>query len=253
MPDRDLAEEGEQDVAHPTGFSTSVDGRPVAMQAERRALLRGRDVTGALAALKLPVLSDDLTRLLDALPRADRDRLVAAGLARVDEYDAGKGVERHLQPGWTVKETWFWRQSFPAGATLRVEHRYTPGTGGTVDTMLADPRFAAEPDVRRKIARYCIDESFLAGVGRLRAQRRGSLAALPESWLSYILTTGAYWGAPIGSFRLVVEKGAPDNLVSFCGDGIRKISPTRFEMRKANWRPERDLHVLIVGRIDRAD
>ena len=39
-----------------------------------------------------------------------------------------------------------------------------------------------------------------------------------------------YRRSPIGRFRLVVDKGAPGNLVSFCGEGVRKISPTRFEM-----------------------
>jgi hypothetical protein len=45
---------------------------------------------------------------------------------------------------------------------------------------------------------------------------------------------------------LVVDKGVPDNLVSFCGEGVRKIGPTRFEIRRRNWRPDRDLKVLIV-------
>ena len=53
---------------------------------------------------------------------------------------------------------------------------------------------------------------------------------------------------PKGStlFRLVVDKGKPDNLVSFCMDGVRKISPTQFEVRKTNFEPRRDLPVLIV-------
>jgi hypothetical protein len=28
--------------------------------------------------------------------------------------------------------------------------------------------------------------------------------------------------------------------------GVKKISPTRYEVRHANWRPTRDLHVLII-------
>ena len=31
---------------------------------------------------------------------------------------------------------------------------------------------------------------------------------------------------------LVVDKGQPGNLVSFCMDGVTKISPSRFEVRK---------------------
>ena len=50
------------------------------------------------------------------------------------------------------------------------------------------------------------------------------------------------------AFRLVVDKGSPDALVSFCGEGVRKIAPTQFEMRKDNFTPTRDLDVLILAR-----
>jgi hypothetical protein len=69
---------------------------------------------------------------------------------------------------------------------------------------------------------------------------------LPETTVGYILKTGANWRSPIRNFRLVVDKGSPDNIVSFCGTGIRKISPTQFEMQRTNWRPDRDLRVLIL-------
>ena len=69
---------------------------------------------------------------------------------------------------------------------------------------------------------------------------------LPDRRIDYVLTTGANRRTPIGSIRHVVDKGAPGNLVSFCGEGVRRLSPTRFEMRKSNWRPDRDLKVLIV-------
>ena len=58
---------------------------------------------------------------------------------------------------------------------------------------------------------------------------------------------GAKWARPIGRFRLVVDKGEPGNLVSFCESGVRKIGPTRYEVVHRNWRPARDLHVLIVS------
>jgi hypothetical protein len=69
---------------------------------------------------------------------------------------------------------------------------------------------------------------------------------LPEQRIAYILKTGANWRAPIGDFRLVVDKGDARNIVSFCATGTRKISPTRFEVRRSNWRPDRDLDILIV-------
>jgi uncharacterized protein DUF4424 len=242
MPDRDLTEAHFSDVAYPEDFRTLVEDRQVAMAVERRALLRGGDRTALLARLGIP--PDAGSGALDRLPAAEQARLLQLGLAAVDEYDDGHGWERHLVPAWTVKETWHWEQTFPAGRDLHVEHVYTPGTGGSVGTALADPGLRASAQGRRMIADYCIDAAFLAGVDRL-ARRAGG--TVPEKRVGYILTTGSNWRSPIDRFRLVVDKGAADNLVSFCGEGVRKISPTQFEMRKSGWRPDRDLKVLIVA------
>jgi hypothetical protein len=67
-----------------------------------------------------------------------------------------------------------------------------------------------------------------------------------ESWIDYILVTGGNWEKPIGDFRLVVDKGSPSTLVSFSGNGGKKIGPTTFEMRKRNWRPGKDLAILFL-------
>ncbi|HEX8261808.1 MAG TPA: DUF4424 domain-containing protein [Allosphingosinicella sp.] len=240
MPDRDLGEANFSDVAYPEDFRTTVDGRPVTMAVERKALLKGADRTALLAGLGLAPESEG--KALDALGEAQRERLVKLGLAAIDEYDNGKGWEKHYVPAWTVKETWHWQQVFPAGRDLVVEHSYVPGTGGSVDAALGFPEFRAGPEGRAMIRDYCVEPDFLAGLDRLR--RRSP--ATPEQRIGYILTTGGNWRSPIGRFRLVVDKGAPENLVSFCGEGVRKISPTRFEMVRSNWRPERDLKVLIV-------
>ena len=96
------------------------------------------------------------------------------------------------------------------------------------------------------IADYCVDAAFLAALDRRAEATRAEYPVLPEKRIGYVLTTGGNWAAPIGRFRLIVDKGAADNLVSFCGEGVRKVSPTRFEMVKTNWRPTRDLKVLIV-------
>jgi hypothetical protein len=67
-----------------------------------------------------------------------------------------------------------------------------------------------------------------------------------QHFLEYILTTGANWSGPIKNFRLVVDKGAPENLVSFCGQSVRKISPTQFELRASNFVPSSNVSVLIL-------
>ncbi|PSJ41650.1 DUF4424 domain-containing protein [Allosphingosinicella deserti] len=245
MPDDDLANREHGDVAFPHNFATRVDGRPVRMAVERKAVLGGKDHTALLTSLGVP-LSDEPGDALDRLGKAAQDRLVALGLVQPDEYERGGGMERHLAPAWTVKETHYWEQLFPAGRDLVVEHAYVPGTGGSVGTPFAIAGFRESSEGKAMIARYCADAAFLAGVDRLARKKGGENAALPNLSIGYVLKTGANWRSPIGRFRLVVDKGAPENLVSFCGAGVRKIGPTQFEVRHTNWRPTDDLDVLIV-------
>ncbi len=248
MPDRDLSQEAFGDVAFPHGFETKVDGARVATKVERKAVLRGADHSALLAELGVPIApgeeGDAIGEALDRLAPAAQARLVKLGLAEAEEYDAGAGTERHLSPRWTVKETFYWEQSFPAGRDLVVEHHYAPGTGESVTTPMAMAEFRRSAAGRRTIADYCVDAAFLSGIDRMA--KTAEFPMLMEQRIGYILTTGANWRSPIADFRLVIDKGAPENIVSFCGEGVRKISPTRFEMRRQNWRPDRDLKVLIV-------
>jgi hypothetical protein len=248
MPDHDLAAEEEGDVAWPSGFHTRVAGRDVPMRVERRALLTGVDHTALLTRLHIPIegRQDDgaMVRALDALAPAEQDRLAALGLIQL--FSEPGTLRRNAAPRWTVKEAWHWEQTFPVGRDLVVEHRYRPGVGGTVATALGSPEIRASDYGRETIARYCVDDDLLATIGRIGQRNRDNWIPLAEVWLSYILTTGANWRSPIGEFRLVVDKGDPNALVSFCGQGVRRISTTQFEVRHRNWRPTRDLHVLFL-------
>lgn len=242
----DTAIPNRDDPANILDFSTTVDGRPVVMAVEQRAFARGVDQTAWLKAHGVPLALqlDGVIARLDALPKAAQDEAVALGLAVPDEYDAGRGWETHLNPAWILRTTFHWEQTFPAGAEVVVEHRYRPAVGGTVGTMIGSPGYTADAEGAAQRTRYCMDAPFLAAV----AKARGSLDYAPftETWIAYILRTGGNWARPIGDFRLVIDKGAPENLVSFCASGVKKIGPTLFEVRKTNWRPDRDLSILIL-------
>jgi hypothetical protein len=100
---------------------------------------------------------------------------------------------------------------------------------------------------RRK---YCMDRDFIASAERVRRATKTQFGApFSEQRISYILSSGGNWSRPIGDFRLVVDKGDASSLVSFCGEGVRKIGPTLFEMRRTNFTPKSDLNVLILRRL----
>lgn len=250
MPDRDLSEEYGGDVAYPSDFRTRVAGVPVKAQLERKAVVKGKDHTALLRRLRIPIAPEsinDATAAMDRLPVAQKERLQSIGLAGDEEYSYGaEPMRHHLIPLWTVQDRYWWKQRFPTGRDLVIDHRYVPGTGGSVDSPVAFKEFRSTDDTKRSIEYYCMDKEFIAAVDRLSGKDPMKGPEMPDKRIDYILKTGANWRSPIRSFRLVVDKGKPGNLVSFCETGVKKIGPTQYEVRHTNWRPTRDLHVLII-------
>jgi len=70
-----------------------------------------------------------------------------------------------------------------------------------------------------------------------------------ENRIDYILKTASNWEGSIGKFHVVVDKGAPKNLVSFCGEDVKKIGETQFEMKKMDYTPDGNLAVLILKKL----
>jgi len=248
FPLPDIVGGGESDMAlsDPADlrFTTTVDGRRVATEVEQKAVKDGVDHTDLLRSLGVPLSPyDEAVRdALAALPRLEIKRLVELGLVGAWSYADGAETVVDLAPLWTLKTTHYWTQVFPAGRVLDVGHRYVPAIGGSAGSAFGDPDLMESEWFHEDRNRYCADPDFIAAA-RLKRERGEYLT---ETWIDYVLTTGANWAEPIGDFRLVVDKGSPANLVSFCGEGVRRISPTQFEMRRRNFTPDRDLAVLIL-------
>jgi hypothetical protein len=241
-----------EDPVNVLAFATTVNGRPVTAQVEQRVFARGVEHTDLLRRLGIPLAPhiQATNAALDRLPPARWSELVSLGLVEVSEYDVGKGWEKHLSPRWTLKTTFYWQQTFAAGIETEIDHRYKPSVGGSVQTALGSPGFAKETWFAEYRGKYCIDKDFLATVERLRRAARSDFGPpYSEERIDYVLTTGANWSGPIKDFRLVVDKGDPASFVSFCGDGVRKISPTQFEVRRSNFVPQQNLSVLILKKL----
>jgi hypothetical protein len=234
-----------QDPENFLGFETTVDGVPVETKVEQRVTALGVDQTARLRALGVPLAPhlQETRAALDKVPESEWDDLVNLGLVGVEEYDAGQGWERHLAPIWFLSTTFYWEQTFPAGQTMIVEHRYKPSVGQTAGVSFGYEGARNEDWFRAYRARFCIDDDFLAAFDRAEAKKPGSYF---ENRVEYILKTAANWAGSIEHFRVTIDKGAPKNLVSFCGGGVTKTGPTTFEMVKENFYPTEDLAILIL-------
>lgn len=246
MPDLPGGIEGDVAIEDPLRmpFTTTVNGRRVATNVEQKAVMNGVDHSGLVRGLGLPLSprGEATTQALATLPQPQIDMLIEMGLIE-DRSWTDAGI-RHLDlaPLWTLKTTHYWTQVFPAGRELDVRHEYAPAVGGSAGSVFGDPAMEDSEHADQEATQYCTDDAFWAGARRMR----GRGLYLSETWIDYVLTTGANWAEPIGEFRLVVDKGSSRNLVSFCGEGVRKIGSTRFEIRRRDYTPTHDLSVLIL-------
>lgn len=236
-----------EDSENVLGFSTTVDGRAVKARVEQKAFFKGVERTALLRGLGVPLApqTDATVAALDRLPQADKDRLLKLEMVVPNDYDAGKGWEHHLQPMWTLKTTYYWEQVFPAGRDLVVDHRYTPSVGQSAGTSVGQS-WTTPREMAAMRARYCMDDAFMAAFRKAQGAAGKQAIAFTEARIDYVLSSGGNWRKPIGDFHLTVDKGRPDSLVSFCAVGVRKTGPTRFESRRKDFRPARDLSILIL-------
>jgi hypothetical protein len=233
-------------------FETTVDGEPVDATLHEYAFAVGVDRTDIVRDMNLPLVPINMivADAVNALSDRQKAELLHLGMLTIDEYGDESGWKQQFYPAWTYRATYTWEANFPAGETVTVKHRYKPSVGGTVGvSFLSKPYEGYDPATEYK-TKYCTDESFIAALRKtLPNQDEPWGAPFFESWISYILTTGGNWGGgAIERFRLVVDKGSPDNLVSFCGDDVKKTGPTTFEMVKTDFWPEDELEILILER-----
>ncbi|HQS09625.1 MAG: hypothetical protein B7Y12_12115 [Rhizobiales bacterium 24-66-13] len=239
-----------EDPVNILDFKTRVNGTSVRTDVEQKVFVLGIDRTAMLLDQKVPLAPhlQSTRKVLDALPRPLWDEWAKIGLARVDEYDVGQGMKEHLEPQWTLKTTFYWMQTFPPKADTIIEHAYKPSVGASVGTaigMATGDNAFLQREQRSYEQKFCMDRAFLSTV-QAGVKKRKDGIAFSEERIGYILTTGANWSGPIGKFKLTVDKGAPNNLVSFCGTGVKKTGPTTFEMNATDFYPAEDLSILIL-------
>jgi hypothetical protein len=232
----DLAYEADRDLRLPApgsanfiGFEVSVDGGSVQGTLEQRASVDGADQSSVLKSLGVPLNPFDAGRVLAGLSTARRTTLQGAGL-----------IDARGRPAWILKSAFRWTQELAPGKATAFRLRYKPIAGGADTTSISEMR--KNPHSREYYKRFCIDDAM---VGRIERSIRAGAKTAPyrEVALTYQLKP---LSVPVGRFRLTVDAGDGANLVSFCGQGIRKIDASRHEVIATDFLPERDLDVLIL-------
>ena len=264
FPMPDIEGSGDFNVAVPDresdnlfGFTTSFNGEPVEATLHQQAFAFNLDQTAALEELGIP-LTPFGERTREMLQELDEDAiatLLHLGLVIPMEYGDGDGKwTTYYEPVWTLKSTYSWEAHFEPGETAEVVHAYTPSVGGTVAVTFLAPGDAYGDRAAEYDKKYCTDDSLKNAVKKtLTSPEEYYSAPYFENWISYIWSTGNNWAGPIEEFTLTIDKGEPENLVSFCWDGeVNKIGPTTFQMTAKDWYPPygRELDILILDHIE---
>jgi hypothetical protein len=231
------------------GFTVTVDGKPVTPSLDQHAFAVGIDITGDLKAHGVPLFpfGPAAKKALAALPDDLAAEWTDRGIVMADTYDDGSGWKTERVPFWTLRSTYWWRMTFPAGKDVHVSHRYRPSVGGTAGlSFFYDGKFQGETyaDYKR---RYCMDDAFERAVVKAAKTSPDGSPPFTESRIAYVLTSGGNWtNGTIGRFHLTVDKGDPANLISFCATDVRKTGPTRFEVSARDFYPDHDIDILIL-------
>ncbi|MDQ0395267.1 DUF4424 family protein [Labrys monachus] len=230
------------------GLRTKVDGQPVEPSLEQQAVFASgggvqtpiTDLLGQLAVPLLPV-GEATKAALRRLGADDRRRLTDPG------YAGAEGGE--VSARWTLRSRFHWQQAFPAGKEVVVEQSYTPSVGFTPGIFFGKGSLTGE-SLAQYQKKYCTNPGFLKAADlltkRVAAGLQGGTTAPPSQARQLYFGYAIARGQQIGRFRLVVDKAFPDNLVSFCGEGIKRIDGTRFELTRTRYTPDRNIDVLIL-------
>ncbi len=249
LPVMIIGEEGNYDVqgrdpVNVMDFEVTVDGKKVDPSVEIKATRFGVDVTDVLKRYDIPptmIASGEgsgnaLNDRLDDLPQEARAELERYG---VIDWNTTSGAEDKplANTHWDTHIAYYWFQTFPAGRTIEVTHRYKP----VPRSFFFSKEDLAAPETRKL---YCLDQAFTSAAQNALKQSPQDILAGTE--LKYVLVTAGNWLGPIQKFRLTLQKPSEKALVSLCATGIKRTGPTTFTLSAEDYAPESDLNILFV-------
>jgi len=249
-------------------FKTIVDGRAVSTLTETKAFVGDKDISIELkkAGIRFWIpgygtdyglntnearveSSLDSTKQVRALPKSVQQHLVKIGALKQGPQED----DAFPFPNWRLVTLYFWTQVFPARKDVIIHHTYQPistmSEGFNIQSYdektmqrlpleLIGGANARYPKHAANLKQYCMTDDFFAA-----AKTR---TAFKTYAIDFILKTANAWHKPIGEFTLVLETDDPENLVSICINGMKRTSPTSFEVTKYNFAPSEDLKIFFL-------
>ena len=229
-----------KDPANFISFKLTVDGKPVSPKVEIRAFKKDLDITEALNSLGLPasVLDPRLKAAIQRLSKIDRGKLERDEWIVNENLDANSKNDQSFWPWWQTRIQFYWTLHFPANRPIRISHTYAPIVGGSY----------IDDDGSSIAERYC-GTATLQQIKALKSKVAGQQEPGLALWwrsLQYILTTANNWNGPIKHFRLEIDSDTPDDILLTCMPSIKQTSPTRYELDVSDFRPDRNLAIVIL-------
>jgi hypothetical protein len=226
-------------------FKAWIDEKPVKVQKEVRALVKGRDVTEELLKAKINIATfggydvstatDQITELKPEI----RKRLLNLGIVK-EHKQKGKVVE--YSPSWEVSIKYHWQQEFRPEKVVHIKHEYVPVAGYTQLQLQS---------VKKQIPDSCIAPATFNEVKKrvAKAMRKQPLGNnyFSAGWVSYILTTANTWQTPIRDFEMVIQ-AEKDEVISLCWDGpLEKVGESKLRTRKQDFVPTKDIKAYFFN------
>jgi hypothetical protein len=225
-------------------LSVFADGQPVKIQMEVKALIGKRDITAQLRRIGLTY------EQIDSFAGKDAYHEYLDISAKQKARLASLGAWKDDVPTWSVADTAYWHQIFPAGREITVDHSYQPFVGTIFSNFSLERPYSAPEDIPvssdwnsdRNTDQSCLDEGSRKVIVKRLAElfKQGAKEIYVELYdVEYILGTARNWKGPISDFTLDVVKGSPDQIVSLCFPGKpTRINDTTLRFHHVNFVPQ---------------
>ena len=227
-----------------------VDGKPAVLPLVQTATSSGKDVSEALRRARLALVPVGTFQTdLAAMAPDMRDALLKQELIK----EVGTDIEGKplYFPTWTVRTEGLRKLTIAPRKPTEVSIRYLPSVGVTRDTVLRKAlrdQASVASQVRAAKAAYCIDQGFLNGLDILSGGADANTASLIERRIRVVLAAEGEVPQPVQAYHLVVDKGRPQRIVSFCSENLKKVSATTFETKGTDLTPRAGFDLLMIDR-----